>query len=138
MPSHVNYVAVLVTAVVIFMLGGLWYSKALFAKQWVALQGKTMEDFETEGKKGATPVMLLQVFICGLVVAYVVAVIENHFINLTIARGLMVGVLLWLVAGVTSYGTGLFSFQRRGLWMINSGYNLVSMVVAGIILAAWR
>jgi len=32
----VNYLAVLVFGVVIFMLGGLWYSPLLFAKKWVA------------------------------------------------------------------------------------------------------
>ena len=39
----VNYLAVLVAAVVIFMLGGLWYSPVMFAKRWVALQGKSMK-----------------------------------------------------------------------------------------------
>ena len=34
---HVNYLAVLVSGVVIFLLGGVWYSKLLFAKPWVAL-----------------------------------------------------------------------------------------------------
>jgi hypothetical protein len=32
----------------------------------------------------------------------------------------------------------VFSEQPKALWLINSGYNLVSFVVAGIILAAWR
>ncbi|MGH9885304.1 MAG: hypothetical protein ACREBE_07235 [bacterium] len=44
MIPHVNYLAVLVSAVAIFMLGGLWYSPVMFAKQWVALQGKSMEE----------------------------------------------------------------------------------------------
>lgn len=135
-PSGINYLAVLVTAIVIFILGGLWYSKALFAKPWVAMQGKTLEDMQANAKPSA--MMFVQVFICGLVIAYVVAVIENHFVNLTTARGALIGVLLWLVAGATSYGTSLFSSERRGLWMINSGFNLVSLVLAGIVLAVWR
>src|SRR5579884_1339738 len=133
MPSGLNYLAVLVTAVVIFILGGLWYSKALFANRWVALQGKTMEEIQASSKP--TAMMFVQVFVCGLVIAYVVAVIENHFVNLSVARGAMIGVLLWLLAGATSYATSLFSSQRGELWIINSGYNLVSMVLAGIILA---
>jgi len=137
MPSGLNYLAVLVTAIVIFMLGGLWYSKALFANQWVALQGKTAEEIQASGAK-PSPAMFVQVFICGLIIAYVVAVIENHFVNLSIARGAMIGVLVWLVAGATSYATSLFSNERRGLWVINSGYNLVSLLLAGIILAVWR
>jgi hypothetical protein len=28
--------------------------------------------------------------------------------------------------------------QPKGLWLINSGYNLVSFMIAGAILGAWR
>ena len=31
-----NYLAVLVAGIVIFMIGGLWYSPVLFAKPWMA------------------------------------------------------------------------------------------------------
>jgi len=48
---QVNYVAVLVCAVVTFLLGGLWYSPVLFAKRWVALVGLTEEQM----KKGGSP-----------------------------------------------------------------------------------
>jgi len=44
----VNNLAVLVSGLVIFMLGGLWYSPLLFAKRWVALIGKS----EAELKAG--------------------------------------------------------------------------------------
>ena len=36
----VNYLAVLAAAVVIFILGGLWYSPVLFVKRWLTLQGR--------------------------------------------------------------------------------------------------
>src|ERR1051325_1549607 len=49
MPQGTNYLAVLVCAVIIFLLGGLWYSPVLFAKRWVALQGKTMEEMQAAG-----------------------------------------------------------------------------------------
>jgi hypothetical protein len=74
----------------------------------------------------------------GPVIALVVAAIESHFTDLAVARGAVIGVLLWLIAGATSFGTSLFSYQPRALWMINTGYNLVSMVIAGVILAVWR
>ena len=40
----INYLAVLVAAIVIFVLGGLWYSPVLFAKRWIALQNRTEEE----------------------------------------------------------------------------------------------
>src|SRR6266550_2472245 len=36
---HVNYVAVLVAAVAVFVLGWLWYSPLLFFKPWMRLRG---------------------------------------------------------------------------------------------------
>src|SRR6476661_10702362 len=73
----VNNVHVLVSGVVIFMLGGLWYSPVLFAKRWVALIGKTEE--ELKASAGSMPTNYLLVFICGLVTAWVLALVVGNF-----------------------------------------------------------
>jgi hypothetical protein len=136
MPS-VNLLAVLVSAVAIFLLGGLWYSPALFVDRWMALQGKTREEMMASG--GASPAMYVQVFLCGLLVAAGLAVVLNHFINLTLLRGVEVAVLCWLCfAAATSYGTALFSSKPKALWLIDTGFNLVSFLVATVILTLWR
>src|SRR6266567_4378172 len=36
---HVNYLAVLVAAIAVFVLGWLWYSPLLFFKPWMRLRG---------------------------------------------------------------------------------------------------
>ena len=134
---HVNYLAVLVSGVVIFMLGGLWYSKALFARRWMALMGKTEE--ECREASGPMAPMLAQAFLCGLLQAWVLAVILSYMPNPTAGCGIATGALCWLgFAAATSWATSLFSMQSRGLWVINSGFNLVSFVLAGLILGAWR
>jgi hypothetical protein len=129
---QVNLIAVLVAGIVIFMLGGLWYSPALFAKRWVALQGKSEEEMRAASK----PSMYIEVFVCGLITAFVMAVILNHFIDLTMVRAVCVAFLCWLgFTGVTSYGTALFSAKPKALWLIDSAYNLVAFVLAAIVLA---
>lgn len=135
---QVNYLAVLTCGVVIFILGGLWYSPLLFAKKWMALMGITEADIKAAAKK-SMPIQYLTVFICGLFSAWVLAVVVNHFQNLSAPRGAMIGAFCWLgFAGATSFGTALFSMKPKQLWLINSGYNLVSFVIAGVILAVWR
>ena len=133
----VNNVAVLATGGVIFALGGLWYSPLLFARRWVALIGKTEE--ELKANAGAMPVSYLIVLLCGLVTAWVMALVVGDFAPAGVMDGALIGALCWLgFAGPTSFGTALFSGKSKALWLIDSGYNLVSFVVAGAILAAWR
>jgi len=135
LPVNVNYLAVLVSGLAIFFLGGLWYSPVLFAKPWTRLMGKSEQP---EAKK-AMPVMYALAFVTGLIIAWTLAVVVNHFPPVTIARGAAVGALCWLgFAATTSFATALFSMQPKKLWLINSGYNLVAFAIAGVILALWR
>ena len=133
---HVNYPAVLVGAVVIFLLGGVWYSKLLFAKPWMTLMGKSEE--EMKAKAGPMPLNLLIAFLCGLVSAYVLAALLNHHEPVTLARGAKLGAVCW--AGFTAaptLATAVFSQIPKRLWLINTAYDLVSYVLAGMILGAW-
>ena len=133
----VHNVAVLVSSAVIFALGGLWYSPVLFAKRWVALTGKTEE--ELKANAGAMPMSYLFVMLCGLVTAYVMALVIGNFAPASAVDGGLIGALCWLgFAGATSFGTALFSGKPKALWLIDSGFNLAAFIVAGIILAVWR
>jgi hypothetical protein len=138
----VNYLAVLVTGIVIFALGGLWYSPVLFVKKWLALQGRTVEQERAQVASANMPVMYLSAFITALITAWVMALVFAHFdrsIELSWAHGVLFGFLFWLgFAATTSYATAIFSGKPKQLWLIDSMYNLVSFVIAGIILAVWR
>ena len=138
----VNWLAILVAGIVIFMLGGLWYSPVLFAKKWIALQNKTEEQMKAEAAGANMPLMYASAFLTGLIIAWTMAMVFAHIANdieMNAAHGALFGALLWLgFAATTSYATALFSGKPRQLWLIDSAYNLVSFVLAGIILAVWR
>ena len=137
-----NWLAVLVAGIVIFMLGGLWYSPVLFAKKWIALQNKTEEQMKAEAAGANMPLMYGSAFLTGLIIAATMAMVFAHIANdmpMNAAHGALLGALLWLgFAATTSYATAIFSGKPRQLWFIDSAYNLVSFVLAGIILAVWR
>jgi len=134
---NVDYFAVLVSGVVIFLLGGVWYSKLLFARSWVALMGKSEE--ELKASAGSTPLLLLGAFVCGLISAYVLAALLNHHQPLTVARGAKIGAVCWLgFTAAPTFATALFSAIPKRLWAINVSYDLVSYVLAGMILAYWH
>src|SRR5438128_10661363 len=68
---HVNYVAVLVAAVAVFVLGWLWYSPLLFFKPWMRLRG--MDPVAAmAGAKMPAGKLLIELLRC-LVLAYVIA-----------------------------------------------------------------
>jgi len=133
---HVNYLAVLVSGVAIFVLGGLWYSPALFAKPWARLMGKTEEELKA-GAGGALPFVLA--FLCGIAIALAMSIVLNHFQPLSVLKAINVAIVCWIgFAAATSFASAMFSSTPRGLWLINSGYNLVSFVIAAAIEAVWR
>ena len=138
----INYLAVLVSAIIMFALGGLWYSPALFAKRWVALQGKTEEQMRAEAAAANMPLLYSIAFICAVIQAWVMAMVIGHMSQVAemgVAHAVIFSMLLWLgFAGSTSYASAIFSGQPKALWAINSFYNLVSFIIAGIILAVWR
>ena len=138
----INYLAVLVAAIVIFVLGGLWYSPVLFAKRWIALQGRTEEQIRADVAKANMPLMYLAAFACAFIQAWVMAMVIGHMsqvADMSVAHAGIFAALLWLgFAGTTSYATALFSGKSKQLWLIDTLYNLVSFVLAGIILAVWR
>src|SRR6476661_8884921 len=140
--TQVNYLAVIVAAIVIFLLGGLWYSPVLFVKRWIALQGRTEEQMRADAARANMPVMYASAFVCGLLTAFVLELIIVHLdphLSMTAFHGALLGFVCWLgFAATTSYGTALFSMRPRQLWLIDTTYNLVSFVLAGMILAVWR
>jgi hypothetical protein len=138
----VNYLAIIVTAIVIFMLGGLWYSPIGFSKRWLELQGKTEEQMKAEAAAANMPLLYLSALITSLLIAAVMALLIMHFsvvMPVNAAHGAIFGFMCWLgFAASTSYATAVFSGNPKQLWLINSMYNLVCFVVAGIILSVWR
>lgn len=134
----INYLAVLVAGLVIFLLGGVWYSPVLFAKKWVALQGRTMEQMKADSANANMPVMYLTALISGLVTAWVLAMLFANTGRAGWMAGAHLGFWAWLgFAAPTSYATALFSMKPKQLWLIDTLYNLLAFVIAGAILGGW-
>jgi len=69
----------------------------------------------------------------------VLAVVINHFQPYSMMRGAEMGVICWLgFAAPTSFATAIFSCKPKALWAIDSGFNLASFVIAGVILSMWH
>jgi len=136
-PENVNYLAVLVAGIVIFLLGWLWYS-VLCKNQWMALHGKTEAELKAPAQ-GSMAGMYISHLVASLIIAWVLAVILNHFVELDWMRGALVGVLCWLgFVATTIYSNVVATMKPKQLWVIDAGFYLVAFAIAGAILAVWR
>jgi hypothetical protein len=135
--SHANYWALLVSALVYFALGSLWFS-ALFGKIWSAEVAKHGVVIKDPSKKDISSKML-QTFICN-----VIAVLSiGYLVFVTGTSNWMAGLKLGLLCGIGFATVGIFiayTWESRSLklLMIDCGYAIVGMGLAGIILSVWH
>lgn len=130
----VNYLAVVVAAVVAIVIGFAWYSPRVFGTRWLGYLGTTQAQL---GNPGATG-MAVGV-IASLVNAWVLALLSLNLGGKTITDGIMLGVLAWLgfMATITA---AEISFEKRpwGLWLLNNAHNVIVQVVMAAIVTLWR
>lgn len=128
----VNYLAVLLAALSAFVLGGLWYSPALFAKAWMRLNG-----FDEEKLKQGAPMGLIfgGAFLMNLIAAYAFAWFLGP--HPAIKPAAIAGFVTGLCLVTASFGLN-YLFERRplGLWLINGGYFTIQFTLYGAILGA--
>jgi len=134
MPSVViNWWAVLVAAGVNMVVGAVWYSPMLFAKQWAKLTGRKMNEMGD----GSTSYLITTAgaLIQGLILSYIIGWSGVS----TAMKGAYLGLLIWLgFVAITQGVNTVFAGTRKKLWAINVGYFLVVLVINGAILAVWR
>ena len=132
---RVNYAAVAVAALLQFALGALWYSPLLFSNRWLQLIGKNAEEM----KRAANPVIYLAALACSVVMAYVLALVCVSRAAKSASQGAMNGALLGIGLVATAMLTGyLFEQRPAELYLINAGYFVVSLILMGTLLGAWR
>ena len=134
--SGVNYLAVLVAAIVAFVFGAVWYN--ILGRQWLLAQGKTVEAGQPRGKPPL--VQMVVTFVAQLVMAYVLAAIAGHLGNDqdTIVNGLHAGLFAWLGFIATSLIVNdQFEGQKLSLTVINGGHWLGVLLIQGAIIGAF-
>ena len=130
--TNFNVLAVLVAALSSFMLGGLWYSDALFGKAWRREAG----DARVPGQGHPAKVFGLS-FAFALVAAFAYAwvVPAPATAAVALAQGLVVG------AGIVAASFGInyqFAGHSAKLWLIDGGYHAVQFVLYGLVIGLWR
>ena len=130
--ESIDWWAVLVAGLAGFAVGGLWFSKLLFARPWM----KEMGFSEADAKQGDAGRLLGGAALLTVLCAYPLARLAWRGGGWE--GGLKVGLL---VGSAVAFAMGVdYLFERRSLrlWLITGGHQLVTFTVMGTIIGAWR
>ena len=131
MNSHLNYWAIFVSAVSMFVLGGLWYR--VFSAPWMKANG-----FKDKPPAGNTAKIFGISFVFSVVMAFNLAKFLDDPTT-TAAWGATAGFLAGF--GWCFMGIGIICLFERKPWsyvLVNGGFLTVALTVMGLILGAWR
>ncbi len=133
--TDINWLAVLVAGIAYWMLGALWFSKALFANRWIASHGIRIDD--PNSKKNMAAIMIGSLILMLVIVIGMAIIVEK-----TGMAGWEMGAKLGLLTGVCFSFTAisityLYLQKPTSAHFIDGLYHVVGQVIAGIILCSW-
>jgi hypothetical protein len=132
---QVNFLAIIVCAVVSMIVGTIWYGP-LFGKKWMKHFNFTKEEME-KGKKDM-PKTYGMMFAGTLATSYVLAVIVGMAPMHDMITGVVGAFWVWLGFIVAvKFSEVLFEKKSLEVFYIESGYYFVFLLVAGAILGSW-
>jgi uncharacterized membrane protein len=131
-----HWPAIISAAVIAWFLGALWYSPALFAKVWVRAHGYTPEKLAamraTAGKAYAGS------FVAFVLIAFVLHLFLTQLGANTPGQGAGWGFHAWLgFALPIGFTANLYSDKPIATFLIDAGYQLVSLTAMGATLGQW-
>lgn len=137
---EINYLAVLVCGVLSVGLGAVWYGP-LFGKKWMEIVGVNAQDLAAREamQKSAGPLYGVQF----LLTLFQVLVLAHLIADTTRVSGLERS--LWIVAAFvipTIAGSSMWTAEptnrKWARFLLQSGYQIVSFVVFGLVLQYWK
>jgi hypothetical protein len=134
--AGVNYLAIVVAAVVAWLAGAGWYTS--LGKVWTAAIGMTPEQMQQAKSRPGAHLPFLYTFIAQLVMAWVLAGVLGHIGALTLRAGVISGAFCWLGFVITTLVVSYtFAMRDWRLLLIDGGYWLLVLVLMGGIIGAW-
>jgi len=135
----VNWLAVLAAGISSFILGGVWYSPALFGNAWMKENNLTTEEMKKSNKAKTFGWS----FIFSLIMAANLAMFladpkEGCGPKTNLTWGLTAGLLagVWVFCSLAT--VALFEIKSWRYIFINGGYCVVALGLMGAIIGAWR
>ena len=133
-PVHINPAALIVAALLRTVIGALWYSPVAFGPAWMA----EVQCNEAEMKRRLPRALVVDV-LGNIVMAFVLIHAVSYAGAATAAQGAGVGFFNWLGFVMVAFlFTMMFEGRSFKLFALNNGFQLLSLLIMGAIVAVWR
>lgn len=134
MRINVNWLAILVSDLVLFLLGWLWYD-VVFGNIWVA----AMREINPQAGMALSWYPFVVSLVSGFFLAYGVALILKWRGRVGAFEGAWIGFAFGLlIFGTMTWMDYVYSGFGVTLGLINVGYVAIGMGIVGGILAVWK
>ncbi len=131
----INHLAVLVTVVLQFALGFLWYGP-LFGAPWMEMVGLDLAAIEADPPGAGEWITNI---VSAILSMYVLAWLFTRIPVLSLLQGLFWGLLIGFSFVLLSVMTsGMFARDPYGLAWITGGYTTAGLGLGGAVLGAWK
>ena len=137
--AHANWMAIIVAALVYFLLGAIWFS-ALFGKIWAA-EHKIEMPTTPEGKsqmKKMMPMMMIKTLIMNILMAIVIGMFVMALGSVKCMAGMKLGLALSAVAVIPMVMGHMYTMKSLKLCFIDASYHIISITLMAIIIAVWH
>lgn len=132
--THLNYLAVAVSAVAYFALGAIYFNPNVMGKKWMEghnLGNPTEEDKKNMGKMMATT------FIYCLFGCVGIGCLVQIILPATMLVAVKIGLLAGLFASLSLAMSYMYTKKSFQLVIIDSAYHIIGLIIASIIQTAW-
>jgi hypothetical protein len=129
MMSGMWWLSIVAATTVAFLIGGIWYSPAVFGRHWIALNGFTAQDLNRRS--------MGRVFALSFLLALVMTVNLAMFLGPSPSLGFCIAAGAAAGVGWSAAGLGiiyLFEGRPLKLWLINGGYQALTLAAIGGVL----
>jgi Protein of unknown function (DUF1761) len=131
--AGVNYLAIVVAAVVAWLVSAGWYMS--LGRVYQAALGKTPEQCKEEMKRPGAFLPFIYALLANIIIAAMLAGLLRHLGPVTLKNGLISAALLWFGFILTTLFVN-YSFHGRGMRLILidlGNWLLVLLVIGGIV-----
>jgi|SRR5579872_342546 len=139
----INYLAILVSAIALMIVGWLWYG-LFFRKIWSKQMGfDNIDPAKKEAMMQGMGWSYFQQFIAALVTSWVLAMFISMYVGWRNTTGLHAGLLTAFLAWLGFYlpvkwGDKIWGGKSWTILWIDLSHTLVGWLIAGIILGLWK